>query len=68
MTASRQIATKVADLHQGDTVIHRGVRHTVTAAIGERDGSFTLRLQVPGSPVRTFHQSDPGFIFIRIGG
>lgn len=58
----------VADLHRGDTVLFEGQRHNVVAAIRERDGSFTLQLQIPGTPVRTFHQSDPGFVFTRILG
>ena len=67
MSKTREIATKVEDLHKGDTILHKGVRHNVVRCIPERDGSFTLMLQMPGSPVKTFHNADPGFVFTRIG-
>jgi hypothetical protein len=59
--------TKVEDLRKGDTVKFQGTRHNVIAAIPEANGAVTLRLQVPGTPVQTFRQSDPGFVFTRIG-
>jgi hypothetical protein len=64
---TRGIATKAQDLHKGDTVLFAGLRHNVLAAIHEGLGNgITLRLQVPGSPVKTFHRTDPGFVFTRI--
>jgi hypothetical protein len=66
MSKAREIATKVADLRQGDTVVYQGTRHNVTAAIPEPDGTYFLRLQVPGTPVVAFHHADPGFTFTRI--
>ena len=66
MSKTHRIATKVADLRKGDTVEYQGTRHNVIAAIREANGSYTLRIQVPGTPVRTFHQADPGFTFTRI--
>jgi hypothetical protein len=59
--------TKVEDLHQGDTVQFEGRRWTVVRNIRERDGAHTVQLQIPGSQVRTIHDSYPGFVFTRIG-
>jgi hypothetical protein len=64
---TKGIATKAKDLHKGDAVMFMGLRHNVIAAIDEGIGNgITLRLQVPGSPVKTFHRTDPGFTFTRI--
>lgn len=66
MSKTHEIATKVQDLRKGDTVKFEGARHNVIAAIREPNGFYTLRIQVPGTPVRTFHQADPGFTFTQI--
>jgi hypothetical protein len=66
MSKAREIATKVEDLRKGDTVNWDGIRHNVLMNASEADGSFTLRLQVPGQPVLTFHSADPSFTFTRI--
>lgn len=66
MSKARRIATQVEDLRKGDTIEYQGTRHNVLAAIPEADGSYTLRIQVPGTQVKTFHHADPGFTFTRI--
>jgi hypothetical protein len=66
MSKAREITTRIEDLRKGDTVRFEGTRHNVIAAIREPSGAYTLRIQVPGTPVRTFHQADPGFTFTRI--
>ena len=63
---ARSIPTPARDLRTGDTVKIGGIRHNVIAAILEPNGAITLRVQVPGSPVRTFHHADPSFTFTRI--
>lgn len=67
MSKRTERQTKVADLHQGDTVKWSGFWYTITRNIPERDGSFTLQLQVPGFPVQTIRDADPKFMVTRIG-
>jgi hypothetical protein len=67
MSKTREIDTKVRDLRSGDVVIHEGVRNIIHRNMRQASGFYTLQLQVPGSPVKTFRDADPDFTFTRIG-
>jgi hypothetical protein len=64
---TREIPTKLRDLHRRDTVIHEGTRHTVVRNTCETNSFHTLQLQVPGFPVLTIRDADPDFVFTRLG-
>lgn len=68
MSKTHEIPTHTQDLHKGDTVLHpvNRTRYNVVRVIREWDGLYTLQLQVPGRPVKTYSMVIPGFVWTRI--